>query len=285
MKRIMIALSMIVLLAGCGMFDRGNYEKNRGGFVIQDDLIVHYHTNSIGEIDVFLIDQLFTFFEALEYTSFDLDSLDDHATTASVVSVAELSSCGVTRDDPIPRFLRIGDATYYYNVRDNGYCTYDEYVFHEDGFTDLVAYDPEDVSPIEPTNVLRFRDTDFKINTFDDILFIETISYNSVNEQWEKDIVSVLPMSLSQAGNAYEEASETLDEIRVLQLYVLENQSINLLELREDYQDEDVNNIWAEATVEALGRDHEVIKQVRLKNAGAILDIIADTLSRLGMFA
>lgn len=284
MKRVLIVLSLTILLSGCGLFDRGNYEKNRSGFVIQGNLIVNYHTNAIGEIDVFLIDRLFTYFEALEYVDFDTDLLDDHPTVSSIVTVEELASCGITREDPIPRFLRLGSSTYYYHIRDNGYCTYDEYTFHKNGFTELTSYDPEDVSPIEPLNVLRFKDTDFRINTFDDMLFIETIEYDSIADEWDKNLVTVLPMSYTQIGDTYEELSDMMEEIKVLELYVLENQSINLLTLREDYADPDVNNIWSEATVEALGRDHEVIKKVRLKMAGDILDIIEDTLSRLGMF-
>jgi len=284
MKKIMITVLLMLLLTGCSIFDRGNYEKNRSGFVISGNLIVNYHTNSIGEIDIFMIDTIFTFFEALEYTNFDASELDEHPTITSFVSVEELADCGITRDEPIPRFLRIGDATYFYNIRDNGYCTYDQYEFMENGYTELTIYDAEDVTPIEPLNVLRFKDTDFKINTFTDIVFIETIHYDSFLSQWVKEIVSVLPMSYTQVGDNFEDISDIMEEIHVLEVYILQNQSINLLSLREDYQDEDVNNIWSEDTVSVLGRDHEVVKKVRLKNAGDILDIINDTLSRLGMF-
>ncbi len=284
MKKLLIALLSVILLSGCGMFDRGNYEKDRSGFVISGNLIVNYHTNSVGEIDVFILDQIFTFFEALEYTSFDALELSNHITESSYVSILELEDCGVTSEIPIPKFLRINNTTYFYNIRDNGYCTYDEYEFHEEGFTQMVTYDPETVSPVEQKNVLRFKNTDFTINTFDEIIYIEDIDYDPIQDVWEKEIVSVLPMSLSQAGNNYEDASEILDELKVLENYILTYQSVNLLELREDYQDENVNNIWAESTIEALGRDHEVIKKVRLKNTGDILDIVNDTLSRLGMF-
>jgi 3-dehydroquinate dehydratase len=92
-------------------------------------------------------------------------------------------------------------------------------------------------------------------------------------------------MSIRQAGNMYEDNSSYLDEINSLERYVLKNQSINLLELREDYENEEVNNIWSEDTIDYLGRDHDVIRTVRTKKTGDILDIINDTLSRLGMFS
>ncbi|QMS84894.1 hypothetical protein [Candidatus Xianfuyuplasma coldseepsis] len=279
MKRLFLILSLSILLTGCGLFDRGNYEKNRSGYVISENLIIQYHTNSIGEIDIFLIDQLMTYFEALDYTQFDVDQLESDAEFSNIVTSEELLSCGITRETAIPRFIRIADETYVYNVRDNGYCSYDEYIFHN-GFSEPEV--PEQDIPIEITNIQRFKQADFKLNTFEDILFIEQITFNSF--RWEKEIVSVLPMSYTQAGNTYERLSETMSEIHVLENYILQNQSINLLTLRDDYQDEDVNNIWSEETIEALGRDHELIKQVRLKNAGDILDAIYDTLSRLGMF-
>ncbi len=70
MKRLLLVTLSIFLLSGCGILDRGNYEKDRTGYVINEDLIISYHTNSIGEIDVFQIDQIMSFFEALEYTDF-----------------------------------------------------------------------------------------------------------------------------------------------------------------------------------------------------------------------
>ena len=283
MKRVFLILSLTILLTGCGLFDRGNYEKNRSGFVVKENIIIQYHTNSVGEIDIFMIDQIFSFFEALDYTSFDVDQLDDNAIESSVVTPTELLSCGIERDTAIPRFLRIGEETYVYHIRDNGYCSYDEYVFHEDGYSDGVI-DVKTTSPLEITNVQRFKEADFRLNTFEEILFIETIYFDPFFEEWVKEIVSVLPMSYTQAGDNYEQLSTTMSEIHVLENYVLQNQSINLLQLREDYQDPEVNNIWSDETIDVLGRDHEVIKKVRLKNAGDILDAIYDTLSRLGMF-
>jgi hypothetical protein len=284
MKKLLIALLSVILISGCGIFDRGNYEKDRSGFVISGNLIANYHTNSIGEIDIFLIDQIMTFFEALDYTGFDTTLLSDHETASSVVNVEELSLCGVERDEAIPRFLRIGNKTYFYNIRDNGYCTYDEYEFHEDGYSTEPIINSELEEPIQKLNLLRFRNTDFTINTFDEMIFIEDIDYDSIGSIWVKTIVTALPMSLAQAGDIYEDGSEILAEMEIIENYLLTNQSVNLLVLTVDYQDEDVNNIWNSSTIESLGRDHELVKKVRLKNTGDILDIINDVLSRLGMF-
>jgi len=284
MKKLLITLLSVILLSGCGIFDRGNYEKNRNGFVISGNIIVNYHTNSIGEIDIFMIDQIMTFFEALDYTEFDTNRLSNHETTPSLVSVDELSTCGIEKDEAIPRFLRVDKKTYFYNIRDNGYCTFDEYNFHEDGYSTQAITDPELEEPIEQLNLLRFKNTDFTINTFDEIIYIENIDYDSTDEVWVKTIVTALPMSLSQAGDNYGNVSDIIEEMRIIENYVLTNQSVNLLLLKEDYQDEDVNNIWQQATIDSLGRDHELVKKVRLKNTGDILDIINDALSRLGMF-
>ena len=38
------------------------------------------------------------------------------------------------------------------------------------------------------------------------------------------------------------------------------------MKLKEDYQNVEVNNIWSEDTVDFLGRDHDVIKSVKLPN-------------------
>jgi hypothetical protein len=273
-----------MFLTGCGVFDRGNYEKDREGFVINDGLIVKYHTNSIGEIDIFMIDSIFTFFEALDYTNFDSSILDDDALLSSMVSSSELDSCGIERDEAIPRFIRIGDTSYYYNVRNNGQCSYDAYRFDANGYTDEIIYNVEEVSPVEPLNITKFRDADFIINPFEEIVFIETISYNTIQDRWVKELVTVLPMSYTQAGNTFEELSETMEELEILEQYVLENQSINLLQLVENYKDEEVSIIWSDDTIEALGRDHEVIKNVRSKSTDEVLDMIRDTLTRLGMF-
>ncbi len=283
MKKLFLLLS-ILILSGCGMLDRGNYNKNRSGYVLNGNMIVSYHTNSIGEIDVFQIDQVMSFFEALVYTDFDLTLLSENDILNSFVSVAELDSCGIDSTVVIPRFIRVQDNTYFYNVRDNGYCTFDEYTFYDEGYTELVDYTVSEVSPLEKINVTLFKDADFMINTFEVVVFIENIYYDDNLELWVKEIVTALPMSLKQAGSIYEDNISFVEEITVIEKYVLDNQSINLLVLKENYQDEDVNNIWDETTIEALGRDHEVIKKVRLYQTQDILDIINDTLGRLGMF-
>ena len=284
MKRLLLVALSVVLLSGCGILDRGNYEKDRTGYVLSENLIVSYHTNSIGEIDVFQIDQIMSFFEALEYSDFDNDLLSENSLFDSFVSIDDLTSCGIESTSPIPKFIRTSEGTYYYNVRDNGYCTYDEYVFHEDGYTIESIYEVDEVSPVENTNITMFKNTDFKVNTFEVILFIENIYYDESDEVWVKELVTVLPMSTKQSGNLYEDNTDFIEEISVFERYVLDNQSINLLVLRENYTDEDVNNIWAESTIDVLGRDHELIKKVRLINSQEIIDIINDTLSRLGMF-
>ncbi len=285
MKKLGMTVILVLLLSGCSMLDRGNYEKDRLGYVLVDDLIVNYHTNSIGEIDVFMIDQVMSFFEALDYVDFDDTLLNQEDYLDSSVTIQDLSSCGLTSSRPIPRFIRIEDQTYYYHVRANGYCSYDEYNFQKNGYTEEILYVVEETSPIEDLNTTLFREADFKINTFDTVIFIETISYSADKDEWEKTIVSVLPMSIKQAGGMYEDNSDFIEQVGILEKYVLDNQSVNLLELSEDYLNEEVNNIWSDATIERLGRDHDVIKTVRIKKTGDILDIINDTLARLGMFS
>jgi hypothetical protein len=284
MKRLLLVTLSIILLSGCGILDRGNYEKDRTGYVLSEDLIVSYHTNSIGEIDVFQIDQIMSFFEALEYTEFDFSLLDENVLFDSIVSISDLATCGIESNTMIPKFIRTEEGTYYYNIRDNGYCTYDEYTFHEDGYTIESVYDVVDTSPVENLNITLFKQADFKVNTFEEIVFIENIYFDGVNDIWVKELVTSLPMSTKQCGNLYEDNTDFLKEISIIEQYVLINQSINLLVLRENYTDEDVNNIWDETTIDVLGRDHDVIKTVRLINSQEILDIINDTLSRLGMF-
>lgn len=285
MKKVLLLVAITLLLSSCGILDRGNYDKDRSGYIVSGNLITAYHTNSIGVIDVFQIDQILTFFEAIDYTSFDIATLNEETVLNSAVTSDELTSCNISDIDSIPRFIRIGMDTYYYNVRDNGYCTYDQYEFHKFGYTDLDDYTMEDVSPIENTNTTLFKDADFHVNTFDTIVFIENIVFNGPAQEWEKEILTTMPMSLKQAGNIFIDNSDFFEEVAVLERYVLTNQSVNLLELKENYRSEDVNNIWSDTTVEAIGRDHEIIKDVKLNNTQDILDIVNDTLSRLGMFS
>lgn len=285
MKKLIIVLSLVLVLSGCGVFERGNYDKDREGYVLKGDYIINYHTNSIGEIDIFMIDKVMSYYEALEYTSFDYNRLSDETTIHNIVTEIELLSCSITSVTQLPRFIRIDERSFFFNVRENGYCSYDEYDFHKNGYTEEISYNVEDVSPVESLNITIFSDTDFFINTYETIIHIENISYNSGKDEWEKEIITVLPMSLKQAGNMYEDNTDFFEELAALEYYVLENQSVNLLELREDFADESVNNIWSENTIDRLGRDHEVIKTVRNKETDAILEIIKDALTRLGMFS
>jgi len=122
MKRLTIVFLLIITLTGCGVFDRGNYEKDRSGYVINDNLIAKYHTNSTGEIDIFVIDQLYTYFEALELIDFDASLLSSDEVVSSYVSTEELTTCGISDDIIIPRFIRVGDLTYFYNIKENNTC-------------------------------------------------------------------------------------------------------------------------------------------------------------------
>lgn len=284
MKKLIITLLLVSILSGCSVFDRGNYDKDRSGYVLSGDFIVNYHTNSIGEIDVFMIDEVMSYFEAIEYVGFDFNRLSTNDLLDSFVSESELIACDITSATTIPRFIRIENDSYYFNARENGYCTYDEYSFHEEGYNNIDDLSVETVSPIENLNKTLFSEIDFYVNTFETVIYIENVVYDSGSDEWEKELVTVLPMSLRQAGNLYEDNSDYFEELAMLELYLLNNQSINLLELREDYELETVNNIWSDDTIDRLGRDNDVVKTVRTKKAGEILDIIKDTLARLGMF-
>ena len=266
MKRLLIALLSVFLLTGCGLFDRGNYEKDRSGFITKDNLIVSYHTNAIGEIDMYKIDQIMSFFEALDYTEFDINRLADF----SKVTPEELLECGIEYDHDIPKFIRIKDQTYFHHIRDNGFCTYDEYIFGQDG----------DIINVLTTQ--RFKSADFTINPFEDIVFIENIYQNNITLAWEKELTTVLPMSLTQSGEHYGETRNIMEEYQILEFYIIKNQSINLLKLKE--VEDDSTNIWSEQTIESLGRDSDIVKRVRLENIEEILELMNDSLKRLGMF-
>ncbi len=284
MKRLLIIFLFLIFLTGCGVFDRGNYEKDRQGFVINDELIVKYHTNSVGEIDLFIIDERLTFFEAVQQLSFDADTLTTHPTVTNYVTVETLSSsCGITSDVPIPKYLRINDKSYFYHIRDNGYCTYDEYVFHPLGY-DSGNADIENTSPIENIDVMRFNRTNFSINPFTEIVAIEEIVYDHEAEEWQQTLVTVLPMSITQAGHVYVSNEDYLSQLQIIEQYLLTNQSINLLELREDFDTSESAMIWSEETVEFLGRNHDIIRYVDTRNMDQIIALINDVLSRLGMF-
>lgn len=282
MKKLLLILVFTLFLSGCSVFERGNYDKDRTGYVLSENMLVSYHTNTIGEIDIFMIDQVFSYLEALEYVSFD----NEYLSTESIVTISELDSCGIESEIDVPKYLRIGERTYYLNVTDSGSCSYDEYDFTigelvDDEYSFFTVTD----SPVVDLDVTLFKKIDFKVNTFDTTVFIENIEFDEDFNKWEKTIVTPLPMSKKQAGNMYEDNTSFVNEVTVLERYVLLNQSINLLHLREGYESEDVNNIWSDDTIDRLGRDHDVIKTVRIKETGEILIIIKDTLSRLGMFS
>ncbi|MCF7925398.1 MAG: hypothetical protein K9L26_02590 [Candidatus Izimaplasma sp.] len=284
MKRYIIILITLIFLTGCGVFDRGNYEKDRSGFVINDALIVKYRTNAVGEIDVFIFDERISFFEGLALIEFDATSLSSHTTLDAFVSPEELDQCGLSYDQAIPRFLSINEETYFYHIRDNGYCSYDAYQFHPTGF-DLTSGDTaENLSPIEALDIMRFNQTDFSINPFTEIVFIEDIYYDEAAAVWKKELVTVVPLSVTQAGNAYQDYSDFVRQIKIIEQYVLDNQSINLLELSETYSGDDTTMVWSEETVSYLGRNHDMIRYVDTTKIEAIITLINDTLSRLGMF-
>lgn len=284
MKKLSLLFLFTMFLAGCGVLAGGNYDKNRNGYVQSDDILISYKTNDVGEIDVFMIDKVVSFFTALELSEYDLAELTENSIVNSFVTEEELIECGITEVTILPRFIRVDNDSYHYNIADNGLCTYDEYKFHRNGFERQAGEDVRNFSPIEPLNITRFAEGDFTINTFDNVMFIEDVRYSALGEEWEREIVTALPMSIRQQGNLYDDNSQLLQELSLLENYVLRNQSINLLEVKEDYLDENVNNIWSEDTIEILGRDHEIVKSVRLKQTKDILDVIEDTLSRLGMF-
>ncbi|MEC9484730.1 MAG: hypothetical protein UMR38_02495 [Candidatus Izemoplasma sp.] len=284
MRRFLMITLSLFFLTGCGVFDRGNYEKDREGYVINDELIVKYHTNAVGEIDLFILDERLPFFEALKRIGFNAEELTDHPTVSNYITPEVLDdACGITSDSAIPRFLNINDQHYFYHIRDNGYCTYDEYVFHETGF-DSGNVDIETTSPIENIDVLRFNRTNFLINPFIDIVSIEEITYNAEDSIWQRAFVNVLPMSLSQAGNVFESNQQYLAQLSIIEQYVLTNQSINLLILKEDFDSTESTMIWSEETVNYLGRNHDIIRHVDTENMGEIIALINDVLSRLGMF-
>lgn len=283
MKKLLIVLSL-VFLSGCSVLDGGNYEKNRSGFVQTDNILISYKTNTVGEVDIFMIDDLVPFLDALLKAEFDSNSLSSYEVLTSFVSSEELSTCGIEGLTSIPRFIRLDNDSYYFKVSENGECTYDEYTFHKTGFNKIENDLTIDYSPIEGLGITRFFEPNFMINSFESVLFIEDVTYKLSDQEWEKNIVTALPMSFRQEGNIYEDNSQKTLEYSIIENYVLNNQSINRLSVREDYLDEDVFNIWSEETIDILGRDHEVIKNIRLKQTNEILKVIEDTLGRLGLF-
>ena len=283
MKKLVILLA-VLFLSGCSVLDGGNYEKQRAGFVQTDNILISYKTNTVGEIDLFMIDDLVPFLDALTKSNFNSESLENYDSLSSFVSEEELNICGINNFTSIPRFIRLDNDSYYFKVSNNGKCTYDEYKFHKKGFNKTDNDLSIDVSPIEGEGITRFFDVNFTINSFESVLYIEEISYKLSDSEWEKEIVTAIPMSFRQEGNLYEDNNQKTLEYAIIENYVLRNQSINRLQVREDYLDEEVFNIWSEDTIDILGRDHEIVKNVRLKQTQEILLVIEDTLGRLGLF-
>jgi hypothetical protein len=283
MKKLSIIM-MLLFLSGCNVLDGGNYEKNRSGFVQTDNILISYKTNSVGEVDLFMIDDLIPFLDALDKASFNSEVLSSNEALSSYVTQEELTICEITELTSIPRFIRIDNDSYYFKVSENGDCTYDEYNLHTEGFNKIDGQTTRDTSPIEGLGITRFSMPNFTINSFESVLFIEEISYSLFDQEWERRIITPLPMSVRQEGNIYEDNEQVYLEYSIIENYVIRNQSINRLELREDYLDEEVFNIWSEETIDILGRDHEMIKNVRNKQTYEILIVIEDTLGRLGLF-
>ncbi len=266
MKKLII-LSLLLLLSGCGVLQRGNYSENSNGYVIDNNLVVNYHTNETGHIDMIVIDQTYSFLEALESVS-SLITLND----LSVVGEEDLIMCNIDVTLIVPKFIRVNDDHYYFKVNDTNSCSYDAYVLDEDDY-------------IIDSGVSFFHTIDFSINPFDMIIYVEEVHYLTESSEYVRYINSVVPMSIRQEGNLSENHDVIINEYDVISNYLIENQSINLLELREDYLDENVSNIWSDFTIDSLGRDSEIVKNVRDKNTEAVLMIIKDTLARLGMFS
>lgn len=283
MKKLLIVLS-VMLLSGCNVLDGGNYEKNRAGFVQTDNILISYKTNAVGEIDLFMIDDLVPYLDALILSEFDSNSLSNYDIISSYVNEEELEICGIDNMTSIPRFIRLDNDSYYFKVNDSGNCTYDEYKFNENGFNKTEDNLSINLSPIEGLGITRFFDENFTINSFESVLFIEQMTFKLSDQKWEREIVSAIPMSTRQEGNIYEDNTQKLLEYGIVENYVLRNQSVNRLEVREDYLDEEVFNIWSEKTIEVLGRDHEVVKNIRSKQIQEIIIVIEDTLGRLGLF-
>lgn len=283
MKKILIIVSLL-FLTGCNVLDGGNYEKNRLGFVQTDNILISYKTNTIGEIDLFMIDDLVPYLDALSKADYDNSLLSKEDALSSFVSQEELDTCNIEGFESIPRFIRLDDNSYYFKVNSSGTCTYDEYEFHKKGFEKTENLLSIDVSPIEELGITRFFDVDFTINSFESVLFIENISFQISDQEWVREIVTALPMSSRQEGDIYESNYKKLMEYGIIENYVLKNQSIKRLEVRTDYLDEEVFNIWSENTIDVLGRDHEIVKNVRSKQTKEILVVIEDTLGRLGLF-
>lgn len=283
MKKLLL-VTLMLFLSGCSVLDGGNYEKNREGYVQTDDVLIEYHTNSIGELDIFAIDIVVAFYDALSKAAIDYNQLSSNDVLSSIVTEEELLECGITEVNRLPRFIRLDSDSFYFKTSENGLCTYNLYDFHKNGFEVEPGQSVSNYSPINGLGTIQFEDSNFTINSFEHVLFIENIEYKAIDQEWERNIVTPVPMSVRQEGLIYEDNTDLYLELAILEGYILENQSINLLELRDNYMDEDIYNIWSERTIELLGRDNEVVKNVKTKKAQDILQAIDDTLSIIGVF-
>jgi len=265
-------LVSLIILTACSNFIRGNYKQNANGYVIYDSYIAQYNTNDSGEIDLLILDSLISYIDAIKENYFNLDGLLE-TDAINYYTEEELYVCGITEEVVVPRFILLNDTRYVLQIKDNSQCSFDSYKL------DLIQEDPLVLQGQTLTNHI-----DFTINPFSEILYIEIIHVNDENEVIGQDIFQPLPMSVRQVGNHLKETQSVINQFQVLEEYVLMNQSINLLELNEDFDSEDVFQIWSEDTVETLGRNHDIIRLVQFKIADEILSIIELVMERVGMF-
>jgi hypothetical protein len=265
-RLIMVTMvAMLVFLSSCGLSTRGRYVESTSGYIIKDGIIIDYHTNDLGFIDYFVIDQSLSYFEALEYISFD-----ENLSEGSYMSVSEKNTCNISYESVVPKYIQVNEEMYFMNVRDSGYCSFDQF--------ELVD------NQIEKSNTTLFQTIDFKSDPFSMTLYVLDLEELST-ETYNLSVVSPLPVSFRQSGEWIEDHEVLLSEFDVLSQYVLNNQSINLLILRDDFKDENVSAIWSDETIERLGRDSDIIKVVKDKNTDVVLGVIEDAFDRLGLFS
>lgn len=280
MKKLYSLVLLLTLLSGCSVLERGNYDENKQGYVYKNGFVASFKTSFEGKIDVFIIDQTNSFLDAISLANIDLTNLSED----SIISGNDLTTCQISDVNYLPKYIRVNDKTYFYNVSDSGNCSYDQYMFHPLGYTDLDEYDVSETSPVEEEHITLFREADFYVNPFESLVYIEDIQYDEGLVKWEKTVFSPVPMSKRQEGNMFNDNQEFFEQVMILENYLLTYQSVNLLVLKPDYDALVDNNIWSEETIDKLGRDNDIIKKVKLEETSEILDLINEALSRLGMF-